>query len=206
MRRLNECSGDRRIRAEILNSESVFLNAYLSGASRDGTFNALHRTWRIAQSDIGWLENLQVVLDALGARGWIYQEGRRSVWVLETTYAIQPIPDLRVARARVAFVRGYFDAEGGVPRRTGARFYIQFVQKNQIDLARLKGILESLSIECGRLHNPSRDVDPDYWRFYVLAASHVRFMKRVSSWHLRKRSLLDAKSESLPRRRESDDR
>jgi LAGLIDADG-like domain len=89
--------------------------------------------------------------------------------------------------------RGYFDAEGGIPRNRDARFYVQFVQKNREDLARVQSFLNDLGIRCGRIHNPSFRVDPDYWRFYVLADSHENFIRHVGSWHSRKRSLLEAR-------------
>ncbi len=89
--------------------------------------------------------------------------------------------------------RGYFDADGGVPRDPEARFYVQLVQKDLPDLERVRMILESLGVRCGRIHNPSIRVDPDYWRFYVLSASHEDFIRRVGSWHPRKRQLLEAR-------------
>ena len=77
--------------------------------------------------------------------------------------------------------------------RLGRRAWIQFVQKNHGDLAELRAILEAEGIRCGRLHNPSRLRDPDLWRFYVGAADHGAFSRLVSSWHPRKRSLLEAR-------------
>ena len=74
-----------------------------------------------------------------------------------------------------------------------ARFYIQLVQKSRADLAKVRDALESLEIRCGRIHNPSVQVDPDYWRFYVLRSSHEDFIRRVGSWHPRKRELLEAR-------------
>ncbi len=74
-----------------------------------------------------------------------------------------------------------------------ARFYLQFVQKDHGDIDELRTMLVSEGIGCGRIHNPSRQVDPDLWRFYVLASGHEAFATRVSSWHPRKRSLLDAR-------------
>jgi hypothetical protein len=94
---------------------------------------------------------------------------------------------------RLAYARGYFDAEGGIPRSPRSRFYVQFVQKDRTDLDELRLILERQGIACGRLHNPSSSVDPDLWRFYVLARSHEDFIERVGSWHPRKRCLLEAR-------------
>jgi hypothetical protein len=65
------------------------------------------------------------------------------------------------------------------------------VQKDREDLDELRTMLEEQGISCGRLHNPSSSVDPDLWRFYVLAKSHRDFIERVGSWHPRKRGLLE---------------
>jgi hypothetical protein len=56
----------------------------------------------------------------------------------------------------------------GVSRRQvpAARLYLQLTQKNRESLDALKDILESWHIECGRIHNPSHRVDPNYWRFF----------------------------------------
>ncbi len=98
----------------------------------------------------------------------------------------------------MAYARGYFDAEGGIPRDPSSRFYVQFVQKDRADLDELRLRLETQGLSCGRLHNPSAAVDCDLWRFYVLARSHEEFMRRVSSWHPRKRRLLEARFASRP--------
>jgi len=165
------------------------LVCYLDGASRDGTFSRLHRTLRISQKGLEWLLVLQGALERLGARSWHYREGTRDVWTLETCWmgSCQPCAPAEAA----AFARGYFDAEGGVPRSPDARFYVQFVQKDLQDLSRVRTDLESLGLSCGRLHNPSVAVDPHYWRFYIRARSHLAFCESVGSWHPRKRRLLD---------------
>jgi LAGLIDADG-like domain len=168
----------------------------LAGASRDGTYSPRHRTVRISQKGTGWLEVLGEVLTRLGARSWKYREGQRDVWTLETTWW-DPVPatsHLDIA----AYARGYFDAEGGIPRDSGARFYIQFVQKDREDLSSLRKGLEILDIRCGRLHNPSVRVDPDYWRFFVRASSHSQFCSTVGSWHPRKRALIDRRCFAAP--------
>ena len=166
------------------------LVCYLDGASRDGTFNSLHRTLRISQKGIEWLDLLKAVLARLDARSWTYREGNRDVWTLETCWSGSCEPT--TADEMASFVRGYFDAEGGIPRSSSARFYVQFVQKDLKDLARVRDALGALNIACGRLHNPSVAVDPDYWRFFVRSRSHRAFCETVRSWHPRKRLLLDA--------------
>lgn len=181
------------IAKEIAASSDAALAAYLDGASRDGTFNRLHRTWRISQSDERWLAALQSQIARLGRKAWIYRESARRVWTLETKLDLSGPPHYRSRLERIAFARGYFDAEGGIPRSPVARFYVQFVQKDLADLARVRDVLLGEGIVCGRLHNPSRRVDPHFWRFYVGAASQSAFAATVGSWHPRKRAILVAR-------------
>ena len=183
------------ILAEAERATSSEARQYLLGAAHDGTFNRLHATLRISQADPRWLELLRFLLGKLGSRSWIYREGMRDVWVIETTYRLNRLDHLPGEFERAAFARGYFDAEGGIPRNPSDRFYLQFVQKNHADLARLRSVLVHMGIGCGILHNPSVRADPDYWRFYVLARSHQEFISRIGSWHPRKRRLVNARSE-----------
>ena len=185
----------QRLHAELLEASASGARAYLHGAAHDATISRRHRTVRFGQADERWLELLKVLVERLGRRGWTYREGRsRSLWILETSAdVLSEGPDLSSVEGRIAYARGYFDAEGGTPRDTSAKFYIQFVQKNHADIATLRAVLESVGVRCGALHNPSRLRDPDLWRFYVVAASHRDFAERVGSWHPRKRSLLEAR-------------
>ena len=82
--------------------------------------------------------------------------------------------------------RGFFDAEGGIPRKENATFYIQLVQKNKPKLERLKEILLQAGIASGKIHNPSVRVDPEYWRFFIATRSHKEFATLIGSWHPRK--------------------
>lgn len=187
------CSIREPIKAEV-GRASGEVCAYLQGASRDGTFNRLHRTLRICQAE---LRVLQRLLGRLGKRSWMYREGTRNVWVIETTWRPDSSESTRTRGEAAAFVRGYFDAEGGVPADARVRFYVQFVQKNHLDLVRTRDLLGLLGVQCGRIHNPSTRQDPGYWRFYVLAASHRQFIQTIGSWHPRKRILLDERAISL---------
>ena len=187
----------QRLHAELLEAGVRETRAYLLGALRDGTFNRFHGTFRISQSDRRWLEALQVLFLKLGSRSWIYREGSRNVWVVETTCRLDNgMGDPSDPGEQASFARGYFDAEGGIPRNPEARFYIQLVQKDRTDLESLRQLLETLTIRCGRLHNPSVRMDPEYWRFYVLSSSHEDFIRRVGSWHPRKRLLLETRLET----------
>jgi intein-encoded DNA endonuclease-like protein len=134
---------------------------------------------------------LQELLEHLGYRSWIYREGKeRQLYVLETsaTFLKNRSATLRyeTPAEQIAYVRGYFDAEGGVPSDPDAPFYLQFVQKDRKSLAYVRMILEALGIQCGVLHNPSRGIDPDYWRFFVRRGAHRRFSTIIGSWHPRK--------------------
>ncbi len=178
-----------RIMAGVQRAGLAESRACLHGAMRDGTFNRLHGTIRIAQADIRWLNVLQAVIGRMGSKSWIYREGDRRVWVIESTCRAGAL-DLAVPREAAAFARGYFDAEGGIPHEAEVRFYIQFTQKDRNDLGHVRGVLERLGVRSGRLHNPSVRADPDYWRFYVVSVSHRAFAERIGSWHPRKRELL----------------
>lgn len=138
---------------------------------------------------------LSIMFSEMGQRSWIYREGKtRDVYVLETTASFLNIdydPDLLETRAeRKAYVRGYFDAEGGLPQSPNARFYIQFTQKDRDELEKVKTILERMEIQCGNLHNPSVRIDPNYWRFFVAAKSYRTFANEIGSWHPRKQPIL----------------
>jgi predicted phosphodiesterase len=171
------------------------LQAYLQGALHDGTRNSLHHTHRFSQKGTDWLIRLGEILAEMGHRSWSYREGKdRDVFVLETSAGFLDIdfdPDsLQTESERIAYVRGYFDAEGGLPRSAEARFYVQFTQKDRVELGKVKQILEQLDICCGVIHNPSVRVDPDYWRFFVRANSYRRFALVIGSWHPRKEPIL----------------
>lgn len=184
---------------ELINSEMTraskgVLTAYLLGAMHDGTRSALHKTLRIAQGDLNWMSVLRTVLEGSGSRAWTYQEGGRNTFVVEAVDRLPPSLVLEGQEAIRAYARGYFDAEGGIPRSLQARFYVQFVQKDLSDLSELRSHLEDdLQIGCGRIHNPSKRVDPEFWRFYVRAAYHGVFSRGIGSWHPRKRLLLETR-------------
>jgi hypothetical protein len=144
------------------------------------------------------MEVLQVLLRRVGSRGWIYEEGGRGIWTIETTFHPPEPRQQETARIHEAYIRGYFDAEGGMPRDVSARFYIQLTQKDRTDLARLRRRFVGLGISCGRIHNPSVRVDPDYFRFYVLSESHAVFMQYIKSWHPLKRALISERLRKAP--------
>ncbi len=140
--------------------------AYLQGSLGDATFNRLHKTYRFSQKDVGWLNLLKIMLATVGQKSWIYKEGRdRNLYVLETTAKFLNLgfdpSGLKNRKEKIAYVRGYFDAEGGIPRSSQDRFYVQFCQKNRSSLEKVKSILKEMKIECGKIHNPSEKTDPE---------------------------------------------
>jgi hypothetical protein len=171
------------------------LIAYLYGAAGDATYSKLHNTWRFSQNDQRWLLKLKSLLKQIGYKSWLYREGRkRRVYVLETSARFLSdkarLTSMLTEAEKVAFVRGFFDAEGGVPQSFKSRFYVQFSQKNLEVLQYVRNFLQELGIQCGRMHNPSAKVDPEYWRFFIRAQSYKDFIETIGSWHPRKIKIL----------------
>ena len=185
----------QRLHAELLATSASGAWSYLFGAAHDATISSRHNTVRFGQADVEWLAVLRLLLKEQGQKAWMYREGgTRRFWVLETSAKwLATQPAFSTPEERRAYARGYFDAEGGIPRNTAARFYIQFVQKDRTDIVKLRTILEEEGIVCGKLHRPSRVADHLVWRFYVVASSQRDFVSRVGSWHPRKRGLLVAR-------------
>jgi len=70
---------------------------------------------------------------------------------------------------------------------------LYFAQKDLSDLQEVKSYLEELGIVCGKIHNPSKKADPEYWRFFVGAKSYKDFAVIIGSWHPVKRRFLRMK-------------
>jgi intein-encoded DNA endonuclease-like protein len=166
------------------------IKAYLLGALHDGTFSS-NKRFRISQKGIGWLDLLRKLFHQLGYNSWIYKEGKyRKVYVLETladflNFNFDPLR-LRSEEEKIGYIKGFFDAEGGIPKDKKARFYIQLVQNDREKLVKIKKLLNDLKVKTGKIHNPSQSVDPDYWRMYVLAKSQQSFLEKIGTWHPRK--------------------
>src|SRR3989338_553580 len=170
------------------------IEAYLQGALHDASRNKRTRI-RFVQKGSEWLDVLKNLLLTLGHKSWMYREGKdRDVYALETTaqfldFNLDPI-QLKEPEEQIAYIRGFFDAEGGIPRNLQSKFYIQLVQKDPEKVAKLKAMLQALNISSGLIHNPSVRVDPDYWRIFVSTESHQQFVKSIGSWHPRKYKIL----------------
>jgi len=178
------------------------LKSYLLGAMHDGTVR--QRTLRISQREEEYVVFLRSLILAKGKRAWTYREGRtRNLFVVEFSRTLLD-HRLRTRKDIIHYVRGYFDAEGAVASPAASAPYLYFGQKNRLDLEELRSLLCGLRVMCGKIHNPSCRVDPDYWRFFVSRRSIERFAKLVESWHPRKARWLDeALNRERKRRRNS---
>ena len=170
------------------------VKSYLLGALHDGTFSS-NKRFRISQKGTEWLEILKGLFKRIGYNSWIYKEGKdRDVYILETLanfldFGFNPL-QCNTRAEKIGYIRGFCDAEGGIPKKNTDRFYIQLVQKDKPKLEKLKCMLKTLGIKVGKIHNPSKRIDPDYWRFFVSRESHKDFCTYVSTWHPRKQQIL----------------
>ena len=172
--------------------------SYLLGAMHDGTVR--RRTLRISQREESYVRFLQRLIHKMGGSAWTYREGKnRHLFVVEFSRSFLGTYRVRTRKDMIDYVRGYFDAEAGIPADPSSAPYVYFAQKDRQDLEGARNILVCLGISCGRIHNPSREVDPGYWRFYVSRRSLRRFANVVGSWHPRKAPLLRMMTQSTPR-------
>lgn len=166
--------------------------AYIFGVLHDATERKT--TYRISQKSKKFVEFIANLISRLGGKAWTYQEGKdRSVYVVEFSKSFLKGVTIRTQEDKIHYTRGYFDADGGIAKSPKVRFYVYFAQKNREDLDEVKQYLKELGIKCGKTHNPSKKVDPKYWRFYIRAESYQDFAKIISSWHPEKQSYLRMK-------------
>ena len=156
--------------------------AYLFGILHDATERKT--TYRVATKSLAFGKVLIKGIKKLGRKSWLYKEGKdRHLWVVEFSKSFLKGVEIKSKQDKTDYIRGYFDAEGGIAKSNKVHFYLYFAQKNKADLLRVKRYLEELGIVCGKTHNPSQKVDPDYWRFFVRAKSHRDFAKMIFSNH-----------------------
>src|SRR3989442_2898337 len=150
------------------------LKSYLLGAMHDGTVR--QRTLRISQREEEYVVFLRSLILAKGKRAWTYREGRtRNLFAVEFSRTLLDGHRLRTRKDIIHYVRGYFDAEGAVASPAASAPYLYFGQKNRLDLEKLRSLLCGLRVMCGKIHNPSSRVDPDYWRFFFARPAQERF-------------------------------
>ena len=156
--------------------------AYLLGALHDATERK--STYRIASKSKAYCQLLAAGIKRLGMSAWVYREGRnRRLWITEFSKTLLKQTFIRITQEKIDYLRGYFDTEGGVAQSLTVRYYLYFAQKNKSDLLEVKQYLTELGIACGKIHNPSKSVDPHYWRFYIKAKSYADFAYIIGSSH-----------------------
>ncbi|OGM23757.1 hypothetical protein A2627_05220 [Candidatus Woesebacteria bacterium RIFCSPHIGHO2_01_FULL_39_28] len=151
-------------------------------------------TYRIATKSNLFARFLCNEIKKFGLSAWFYKEGKnRNLWIVEFSKTLLKVVRVKTERNKIDYIRGYFDSEGGISKNLKVRYYLYFAQKNKSDLLEVKNYLEDLNISCGKLHNPSKRVDPNYWRFFVSSKSYEDFYKIIGSSHPEKKVYLRMK-------------
>ncbi len=160
----------------------IVTKAYLLGILHDSTERKY--TYRVCQKSFEFIQFLSQEIKKLGAKSWVYKEGKdRNLFVVEFSKKLLCGVAITSTKEKIDYIRGYFDSEGSVPRSLIKRYYIYFSQKDFKDLNDLREHILSLGIKCGRIHIPSKKVDPNYFRFYILCRSWQLFGELVGSYH-----------------------
>jgi intein-encoded DNA endonuclease-like protein len=165
---------------------------YLLGVLHDATVRKT--TYRIATKSHDFADIIKRGIKILGRSAWIYKEGKkRNLWIVEFSKSLLKDAEIKSRQNKIDFIRGFFDAEGGIAKEPKVRFYLYFCQKDRKVLTKIKKYLSEFGIESGVIHNPSKKVDPDYWRFFISAESYKDFARIISSNHPDKFAILRMK-------------
>lgn len=157
-------------------------NAYLLGLLHDATERKT--TFRIATKSHVFAKIIAEGIHKLGRSAWIYREGKtRNLWIIEFSKSLLKKTKLISRQNKIDYIRGYFDAEGGIAKNSKVAYYLYFCQKDKTEIEKIKKYLEQIGISCGKVHNPSKRVDPDYWRFFIRAKSYNDFSRIIGSTH-----------------------
>lgn len=166
--------------------------AYILGALHDATKRKT--TYRICQKSKKYVELIAQSIKNSGHNAWTYREGkRRQLYIVEFSQTYLQHVSIDSRQEKIDYIRGYFDTDGGIAKSSSVRYYIYFAQKDLQDLQEVKKMIEELKISCGKIHNPSKKVDPNYWRFYVSARSYQRFAQIIGSFHPEKSAFVRMK-------------
>lgn len=156
--------------------------AYILGALHDASSHKT--TYRICQKSREYVELIAQGIKKLGGNAWVYKEGKqRQLYVVEFSKSFLKDVAVRTLEEKSDYIRAYFDTDGGIAKESTVRYYIYFCQKDYNDLLEVKLMLKELEIQSGKIHNPSKRVDPDYWRFYISASSYHKFATVIGSSH-----------------------
>ena len=165
---------------------------YLIGALHDATERK--NTFRISQKSKLYIDFLAKGIHQLGSSAWTYQEGKsRNIFVVEFSKKFLTNVEISNDQDKCDYLRGFFDTDGGIAKQPLVRYYIYYAQKDFEDIKSAKQMLENQGIVCGKIHNPSKRIDPNYWRFYISSQSYITFTRKIGSWHPEKKSFLRMK-------------
>jgi hypothetical protein len=166
--------------------------AYLLGVLHDSTVRKT--TYRVATKSYEFALILKDAILNLESGAWIYKEGKnRNLWIVEFSKKLLNQVEIVSKQDKIDYIRGYFDAEGGMAKNPKVRFYLYFCQKSKFSLNEVKKYLSEFGIESGVIHNPSKKVDSEYWRFFIRARSYKDFARIISSNHPDKIAILRMK-------------
>lgn len=166
--------------------------AYLLGLLHDATERKT--TFRIATKNFLFARRIKAGIRCLGRNAWLYREGKnRNLWIVEFSKSVLAGTEVTLKQAKIDYLRGYFDAEGGIAKNKRVRYYLYFCQKNGLELKKIREILMKFGVSCGVLHNPSKKADPNYWRFFIRAKSYEKFASLIGSVHPEKQKYLRMK-------------
>lgn len=165
---------------------------YLLGALHDATKRKT--TFRLGQKSEQYVQWIAQQIKSLGGSAWMYREGsNRQFYIVEFSRSFLQETSIDTIQDKAEYIAGYFDTDGGIAKTSSVRYYLYFSQKNYQDLVTLKQYLKELGIHSGAIHNPSKSVDPNYWRFFISARSYTTFAKVIKSQHPEKKSYIRMK-------------
>ena len=97
--------------------------AYLLGIIHDASVRKT--TYRVATKNQTFAEILKQGIIDLGRTAWIYKEGKsRNLWIVEFSKSLLNRMKIISREEKLDFVRGFFDAEGGIAKSSKVRFYL----------------------------------------------------------------------------------
>ncbi|MBI3443150.1 hypothetical protein HY008_00600 [Candidatus Woesebacteria bacterium] len=167
--------------------------AYLLGILHDSTVRKT--TYRLGTKSKIFAKIIKRGIERLSSnKAWIYKEGKdRNLWIIEFSKSLLKNFEIVSKQNKIDYIRGFFDAEGGIAKNPKVRFYLYFCQKDKKVLEQVKNYLAEFGLFSGVIHNPSYRVDSNYWRFYIKAKSYKNFINLISSSHPEKLSILRMK-------------
>lgn len=184
--------------------------AYLLGALRDATIDVRKRKnyeIKISQKNKEWLELIQEIFKKNFEKDGKISKYKENTWILrinskKITKEIIKISEIIIpqdkwntpsiikkssVKIQKAYVRGFYDAEGGLPRNPqNKQKYISLSQKNKESLEFVRNFILKLGM------NPTNiTFCGNVWEFRITRKNDiVNFIEKIGSWHPEKRKKL----------------